>query len=338
MSTGRVRYDGRAILVTGAGRGMGRTHALALADRGAQVLVADRGVTMNGTGSDEGPANDVVAEIVAAGGTAVAYHGDLSTSEGAIGAVEAAIAAFGRIDGIIHNASTSPDAVPLYEMPEELFDRTARVNIYAAFLMVKAAWPRFIEQNFGRIVVVSSHSIYGTPQSVSYATAKAAYIGLVNSLSLEGVEHNILVNGIAPTARTRMTERMQASDYTDWLFETMLPERVTPTVAYLVSEAASVNGQFFSVGGGRVARITLAESHGVLGMGEDIDAVHDLLPSVMDDQDWLFPTSIFERGLIVGQLMGWEPSDTGGNPYEVSNEPESPELSVADAKGGNHDR
>lgn len=318
-NTDHVRYDGRAVLVTGAGRGMGRTHALALAARGAQVLVADRGVTMNGLGADAGPAEDVVAEITLDGGTAVAYQGDLSTRAGAVGAVEATVAAFGRIDGIIHNASTSPDALPLHEMPDELFDRTVQVNIYAAFQMVKAAWPRFLEQEFGRVVVVSSHSIYGTPQTVSYATAKSAYIGFVNSLALEGEEHNILVNGIAPTARTRMTERLQKSAYTDWLFETMLPERVTPTVAYLVSEAASVTGQLFSVGGGRVARMTIAETHGVLGMGESIDAVHELLPQVMEDQGWIFPESILERGLIVGEIMGWEPTDIGGNPYLVSN-------------------
>lgn len=316
--TGHVRYDGRAILVTGAGRGMGRTHALALADRGAQVLVADRGVTMNGVGSDSGPANDVVAEIREAGGTAEAFEGDLSTEEGARGAVEATIEHFGRIDGIVHNASTSPDAAPLYQASPELFDRTVQVNVYAAFHMVRAAWPRFLEQEFGRIVVVSSHSIYGTPNSAMYTTAKAAFIGLVNSLSLEGADHNILVNAIAPTARTRMTERLQSSDYTDWLFETMLPEYVTPAVAYLVSEASTVNGQLLSVGGGRVARMTIAESHGVTGLGKDIDAVHASIGQVLSDEDWMFPNSITERGFVVAEMMGWTPSATDVNPYDVS--------------------
>jgi len=317
--TNVVRYDGRAILVTGAGRGMGRTHALSLAERGALVVVADRGVTMNGVGADESPANDVVAEIRAAGGTATAYQGDLSERDGAVGAVETTVAAFGRIDGLIHNASTSPDAGPLFEMPDELFDRTARVNLYAAFHMAKAAWPHFIDQEFGRVVVISSHSIYGAPAAVAYTTAKASYLGFVNSLSIEGIDQNILVNGVAPTARTRMTEKMSPSAYTEWLFETMLPERVTPTVAYLVSEAANVTGQLFSVGGGRVARMTIAESHGVVGLGESIDDVHRLMPAVMADQDWSFPSSIQERGFAVAEMMGWQPSAIDGNPYLLSN-------------------
>lgn len=314
-----VRYDNRAILVTGAGRGMGRAHALALAELGALVLVADRGVSMNGDGEDEGPANDVVEEIQAEGGVAAAYHGDLSTEAGARGAVEATLAAFGRIDGIIHNASTAPDAGPLYETPPALFDRTIQVNLYAAFHMVQAAWPTFLSQRFGRIVVVASHSIYGSADFVPYTTAKAGYIGFVNSLSLEGAEHNILVNAVAPTARTRMTERMQQSAYTDWLFETMAPEKVTPTVAYLVSESSKANGQMFSVGGGRVARMTLAETHGVLGLGESIDDVHHSMEAVLTDGGWIFPESIAERGMVVAEIMGWEPSAVSGNPYAISN-------------------
>lgn len=314
-----VRYDNRAILITGAGRGMGRTHALALAERGASVLVADRGVTMSGDGLDAGPANEVVAEIRAAGGIAEAYNGDLSTEDGARGAVTATLDAFGRIDGIIHNASTAPDAGPMYETPEEVFDRTIHVNVYAAFHMAKAAWPTFLAQKFGRIVVVASHSIYGNANSVPYTTAKTGYIGFVNSLAIEGADHNIRVNAVAPTARTRMTERMQASDYTDWLFKVMAPETVTPTVAYLVSEASSVTGQMLSVGGGRVARMTLAESRGVLGLGEDIDDVHQAIDTVLADEGWMFPASIAERGLVVAEMMGWKPSSVDGNPYALRN-------------------
>ncbi|QSZ53943.1 SDR family NAD(P)-dependent oxidoreductase [Paenarthrobacter sp. AT5] len=317
--TSSVRYDGRAILVTGAGRGMGRTHALALAERGASVLVADRGVTMSGDGLDTGPANEVVAEIRAAGGTAEAYNGDLSTEEGARGAVTATLAAFGRIDGIIHNASTAPDAGPMYETPDEVFDRTIQVNVYAAFHMAKAAWPTFLSQKFGRIVVVTSHSIYGNANSVPYTTAKTGYIGFINSLAIEGADHNITVNAVAPTARSRMTERMQSSAYTDWLFETMTPESVTPTVAYLVSEASNVTGQILSAGGGRVARITLAETRGVLGLGESIDDVHQHIDTILSDKDWMFPASLAERGLVVAEMMGWKPSAVDGNPYTMRN-------------------
>jgi NAD(P)-dependent dehydrogenase (short-subunit alcohol dehydrogenase family) len=304
-STTKVRYDGRAILVTGAGRGMGRAHALSLAARGAKVLVADRGVMMSGDGIDEGPANEVVAEIISRGGTASAYHGDLSTAEGARGAVEATLTAFGGIDGIIHNASTAPDVGPIHETPVETFDRTLRVNLYGAFHLAQTAWPTFLKQNYGRIVVIASHNIFGNSDTVPYSVAKAGYIGFVNSLALEGAEHNILVNGVAPTARTRMTERMPSSSYTDWLFETMAPENVTPAVAYLVSESATVNGNIYSVGGGRVSRIALAETHGVLGMGENIDAVAQNMDAVMADEGWMFHNSVSERGFTIAKLLGW---------------------------------
>jgi NAD(P)-dependent dehydrogenase (short-subunit alcohol dehydrogenase family) len=272
------------------------------------VLVADRGVSVDGTGADPAPATETVADIESAGGIAASYEGDLSTEEGALGAVQATVAAFGRIDGIIHNASTAPGSRALYQTPMELIDRTLRINIHAAFHMVRAAWPAFIEQEYGRVVVISSHAIYGTGGSTAYAASKASYIAFVRSLAQEGAERNILVNGVAPTARTRMLDPMQPSAYTTWLFRTMLPEHVSPTATYLASEKCAVNGQVFSASGGRVARITLAESRGVLGLGQSLEAVHQAMGEILADQDWFFPTSSTERGLEVAKAMGWGPA------------------------------
>ncbi len=206
MAEGDIRFDGRAILVTGAGRGLGRAQALLLASRGASVVVADNGAAKDGEDPSTGPAASVVAEIQAAGGTPVACAADLSTDEGATAAVQACLDAFGRIDGIAHYASSCP---PL-KSPDQLSTRdlelVMRINAGAAMWMARAAWPHMARAGYGRIVLTTSGGAYGAPNNADYSSAKAAQIGLTRCLAVDGAEHGILVNAVAPSAQTRMTD------------------------------------------------------------------------------------------------------------------------------------
>jgi NAD(P)-dependent dehydrogenase (short-subunit alcohol dehydrogenase family) len=305
MSTAdEIRYDGKAILVTGAGRGMGRDHALLLASRGANVVVADNGSAMDGSDASAGPAESVVGEITDAGGRAVACTADLATEEGSAAAVQAAIDAYGRIDGILHNASTSPNLYSPDQIPTDQLDLVMRINPFAGFWLTRNAWPHMRDQGGGRIVYVASHSVYGVAGSAPYASAKSAYIGMARCFAPEGAPLNILCNVLMPTARTRMTERMQASDYTDWLWATMDPAKVSLGAAYLLSDECTINGEMFSVGGGRIARIRLAETPGALG--ESIEEVRDAFATVMGQNDHIFPKDQQERVSIVHKSMGFE--------------------------------
>lgn len=305
MTSDEIRFDGKAVVVTGAGRGMGRDHALLLASRGAHVIVADNGSAMDGSAAGAGPAESVVAEIKDAGGTAVPCTADLSTEEGSAAAVQASIDAFGRIDGILHNASTSPNLFSPDQVPTDQLDLVMRINAYAGFWLTRAAWPHMKEQGGGRVVYVASHSIYGVAGAAPYASAKSAYIGMARSFAPEGAPLNILCNVIMPTARTRMTERMPASDYADWLWETMDPAKVSLGAAYLLSDECQIHGEMFSVGGGRIARIRLAETPGAMGAGESIEEMRDAFATVMAQDDHIFPKDQQERVSIVHPKMGF---------------------------------
>lgn len=302
----QVRFDDRVIVVTGAGRGMGRAHALLLASRGARVVVADYGVAMDGSSASKGPAESVVAEIADAGGEAVAFTGDLSTEDGCQGVIDATVREWGRIDGILHNASTSPNVATADRIPTDDLDLVMRINPYAAARLTRAAWPHMKEQGYGRIAYVASHSIYGVEGSTIYASAKSAYIGMMRSLALEGKKFGISINMILPTAATRMTQRMPESDYSNWLLDRMRPERVAVGAAFLMSEECELTGEMLSIGGGRIARILLAENEGFVGPGETIEEVRDAMPGILADEQYFYAADLIERSLKVAPLMGYE--------------------------------
>jgi NAD(P)-dependent dehydrogenase (short-subunit alcohol dehydrogenase family) len=253
-------FEGRVAVVTGAGRGIGRAHALLLAARGASVVVNDLGGSMTGGGADAGPADEVVDEINAAGGMAVADAHDVSTEHGAGALVATALDSFGRIDAIVNNAgiirwADFPDA------DAENMERHLAVHVLGSFHTARAAWPHLLAQGYGRIVNTTSSGMFGLPNNVGYATAKAGVVGLTRSLATAGRPHDIACNLVAPAAFTRMAG---AADADSPMATTMAPELVAPMVAFLAHEDCPVTGEIYSAGAGRFARIFIAQAEGYL--------------------------------------------------------------------------
>ena len=264
-----LRFGGRVAVITGAGRGIGRAHAMLLAARGASVVVNDRGGSMEGVGADSGPAADVVAEILAAGGTAVADASDISSPEGGRAVVERALGEFGRIDILVNNAGIVRWA-GMPEVDADNLESHLAVHVGGSFHTVRAAWPHMVEQGYGRIVMTTSSGVFGLPTNTSYAAAKGAVIGLTRSLATAGAKKGIKVNALAPAAMTRMAG--PAPDDAD---ETMAPELVAPMAAFLAHEDCPVTGEIYAAGAGRFARIFLAATPGYVDAAatpEDIAA------------------------------------------------------------------
>ncbi|MFD3695979.1 SDR family oxidoreductase [Streptomyces sp. NPDC058646] len=254
--------EGRVVVVTGAGRGLGRAHALAFAAEGAKVVVNDLGVGLDGAPGTDGPAQRVVAEIQARGGEAVAHGGDIATGEGAASLVECAVTRFGRLDTLVNNAGFLRDRM-LVNLDEEDWDAVMRVHLKGHFLPLRsaAAWWR-AEAKAGRPVaarVVNTSSGAGLLGSVgqgNYSAAKAGILGMTLVAAAEMGRYGVQVNAIAPAARTRMTERTFAETMAapqEGGFDAMAPENVSPLVVWLGSEgSAGVTGRVFEVEGGRI--------------------------------------------------------------------------------------
>lgn len=315
MASNELRLDGKAIVVTGAGRGVGRSHALLLASRGALVVVADSGVAMDGSQPSEDPAAEVAAEIKAAGGVATICTDDLSTAAGSAAAVQASIQAFGRVDGLLHNASIAPQLFDPAEVPDDRLDLMMRVNVYAAFWLTRAAWPHMKRQGGGRIAFTSAHAIYGTPGMSTYCAAKSAFLGMARCLAADGKAHNILTNVLVGGGRSRMVEQMPPSAYRDWMMATMDPEHVSVSAAFLLSDACRANGESYSISGGRIARITLSESEGLMGL-ETIEDVRDQIDIIDAQQPWISPHDSTERARIVHRAMGFDGA-LGDSAYDI---------------------
>ncbi|WP_019633196.1 SDR family oxidoreductase [Actinomadura atramentaria] len=253
-----LRYDGRVAVVTGAGHGLGRQHALELAARGAKVVVNDLGGDRSGVGASAGPAQEVVEEIRKNGGEAVADPGNVADPEGAAGIVRTAVDTFGKIDIVVNNAGILRDK-SFKNMTVEEFDSVIAVHLRGSFLVSSAAWPHLREQGYGRIVNTSSPAgLFGNFGQANYATAKMGLVGFTKTLAHEGAKYGIKANAIAPVAWTRMTEDLLPADFADALGV----GQVTPLVAYLAHEEIAESGQVYTVGGGRIAKIFVAEGPG----------------------------------------------------------------------------
>jgi NAD(P)-dependent dehydrogenase (short-subunit alcohol dehydrogenase family) len=251
-----IRFDDKVVIVTGAGGGLGRAHALLFAKHGARVVVNDLGGSSHGEGANASAADLVVAEIRAAGGTAVANH-DSVTDGGKI--VQNALDSFGRVDVLVNNAGILRDK-SFVKMEDADWDLVYKVHVEGAYKVTHAAWPHLREQNFGRVIFTASTSgIYGNFGQSNYGMAKLGLYGLTRTLALEGRKNNILVNAIAPTGGTRMTEGLIPPQ----VFEQLKPELISPLVVYLASQDCSETAGLFEVGGGWIGKVRWERSLGV---------------------------------------------------------------------------
>ena len=248
----------RVIVVTGAGGGLGREYALTLAKEGASVVVNDLGGARDGTGAGSAMADHVVAEIKDAGGRAVANYDSVAEPEGAASIIKTALDEFGAVHGVVSNAGILRDGT-FHKMTFENWDAVLKVHLYGGYNVVRAAWPHFREQSYGRVVVATSTSgLFGNFGQANYGAAKLGLVGMINTLAQEGAKYNIHTNAVAPIAATRMTEDILPPE----VLEKLTPEFVAPVVAYLCTEECAESAAVFVVGGGKAQRVALFQNEG----------------------------------------------------------------------------
>lgn len=290
-----IGFDGQVAVVTGAGHGLGREHALQLAARGARVVVNDLGGAVDGSGSDAGPAQTVVDEITAAGGEAVADTNSVATKEGGEAIIQTAVDAFGRVDIVVNNAGILRDKA-FHNLTPELLDSVLQVHLYGAFWVTLPAWKLMREQNYGRVVnTTSAAGLFGNFGQTNYGAAKMGLVGFTRALAQEGAKRNVRANVIAPGARTRMTE-----DLLGPLADKLDPEAVTPAVVFLASDQCDVTGQILSVAGGRVTRVVVAEPLGYYSEALSPEQVRDNWETIASMDDLIVPSTAMEE---MGQLL-----------------------------------
>lgn len=258
-----IRFDDRVAIVTGAGTGLGRAHALGLAERGARVVVNDLGAATDGSGTSWDAAQEVVEEILATGGTAMAHGADVSDAEQVADMVAQVMDRWGRIDIAVNNAGILRDKT-FGKLSLADFRKVVDVHLMGSATVSHACWPIMREQGYGRIVLTSSGSgLYGNFGQSNYGAAKAAMMGLMNVLHMEGARDNIRVNVLAPTAATRMTEALIPPD----ALALMAPETITPGLLYLVSEDAP-SRVMLGAGAGCFAQTRVYETQGITLTGD----------------------------------------------------------------------
>ncbi len=289
-----VRFDGRVAIVTGAGGGLGRSHALALAARGARVVVNDLGAAIDGSGASSAAAR-VVAEIESAGGQAIADGASVTDPAGVTALVARTMERWGRIDILVNNAGILRDK-SFAKMDAADFRQVLEVHVMGAFHCTKAVWEIMRAQQYGRIVMTTSSSgLYGNFGQANYGAAKMALVGLMQTLSIEGAKYNIRVNCLAPTAATRMTEGIIAPEQ----LALLKPEHATPAVLAMVAEDAPTRA-ILCAGAGGVERAYVTITEGVF-IGERPDAAEQVLArlgeiSARDDER--IPESGSTQGMI----------------------------------------
>jgi NAD(P)-dependent dehydrogenase (short-subunit alcohol dehydrogenase family) len=299
----QIDFEGRVAIVTGAGGGLGRSHALLLASRGAKVVVNDLGGTRAGEGAGSEMADKVVSEIQDAGGEAVANYEGVHTWEGGESIVQTAIDAFGKVDIVINNAGILRDT-SFAKLDQAALDMVLKVHLYGGFHVARAAWPHLRENNYGRVINTTSGSgLYGNFGQSNYSAAKLGLVGLTRTLAIEGAKYGITSHAIAPVAASRMTEDIMPPQ----LLEKLEPEYVSPLVAYLASEGCTDTGRIYSVGGGYMARVALLEGEGATFEGvptpEDVaekwDAVNQVGPGSAE-----FTHGVMEQTGKIVQALG----------------------------------
>jgi NAD(P)-dependent dehydrogenase (short-subunit alcohol dehydrogenase family) len=287
--TNDLRFDGRSVIVTGGGRGIGRCHALQLAARGARVVVADFGGTLDGKWAATEPADSVVKEILASGGQAVPCYASVASEVGATSIVDTALEAFGRLDVVINNAGIG-DPDRFEDLSLERFRQMVDVHYFGTVFVLKAAWPHLRAAGYGRIVNTCSEAMLGVnPKLTSYSGAKGGVLGLTRALACEGVKYGILVNGLAPRANTRMTDAKTMAhvmslpeEQVKDVMASFLPELVSPAAAFLAHESCRLNGEVLVAGGGQVQRLLISETQGISRPALTAEDIAANLDAVMD--------------------------------------------------------
>jgi NAD(P)-dependent dehydrogenase (short-subunit alcohol dehydrogenase family) len=285
-----IRFDGRVAIVTGAGGGLGREHALLLAARGAKVVVNDLGAAVDGTGGSAGPAERTAREIEALGGVAVADGNTVATAAGGQAVVDTALAAFGRVDIVVNNAGILRDKA-FHNLTPELLDPVLDVHLRGAFHVTRPAWARMREAGYGRVLLTASNAgILGNFGQSNYGAAKMGLVGLARVLAQEGARHGIKANVLAPIARTRMTEELLGE-----LAPKLDPRLAAPVAAWLVHEDCPVSGEIYSVGGGRVARFFIGLTEGYANPELTLEDVRDNFDRVRDEAGYTVPVGVAEE-------------------------------------------
>ncbi len=284
-----LRFNDRVAVVTGAGEGLGRAYALLLAKRAAKVVVNDIGTGTDGVGRSNAPAEKVVAEIQAAGGTAVPNFSSVATEEGAQAIIKTAIDSFGRVDAVIHNAGVAT-FIPFGEMSYQQYRTVVSVHADGGFLISRAAWPYMVRQKYGRFLMITSQAaLRGVPHLAHYAVAKAGLVGLARMLAIEGAEHNIRANALGVSAYTRAIQevfRQRESPLPaaaeEFYRKYMRPNMVAPVAAYLVHEDCAITGEILDTAAGHVCHQFLGMTEGYTNLNLTPEAVRDHLKEITD--------------------------------------------------------
>lgn len=293
-----IRFDGKVAIITGAGGGLGRSHALQLAARGALVVVNDLGGAVDGSGGSSEAAERVVDEIKAAGGQAIANGSSVSDRDGAEKLIQDAIDAFGRVDILINNAGILRDRT-FKKMTLDDFHLVVDVHLMGTVYCTHFAWEKMLAQGYGRIVnTTSSSGLFGNFGQANYGAAKMGVVGLMNVLKLEGQKSNVHVNTIAPTAGTRMTENI---GFPKEAFDALTPELVSPAVLYLASEDAPT-GTIIEAGAGYYAKVAIVEAVGAkLGPNATVDDVAANIEAITDLKD---AVAMNAGGEVIAKIFG----------------------------------
>jgi len=305
-----LRFDDKVVVITGSGRGLGREYALLFAARGAKVVVNDLGVAITDTG-DGGeappvnPADEVVAEITAAGGTAVANYDTIATAEGGEAIVAAALEAFGAVDVVVNNAG-QVRLHPFVDFPDDYVDTVLATQLRGALNVGRPAWRSMAANGGGRIVNVSSGAAFNqVPNGTVYGMAKMGVVGLTRQMAGEGAAVGIAVNVVAPYAKTRLGTGFGPIPWSDELGEWLHPRLVAPLVGWLAHESCPVSGECFSVGGGHVARVSLAINEGYLDRDATPESIADHLDAVMGGRTTeVTPAASPVMGAMMGGFRG----------------------------------